>query len=443
MLGKERAVQKQVTSMPRVILAGAVFIISITLASGDIWAIGLDSPVRPDDAFAVIAAETVKDGYRQYPPFYNNVIAPHALVAHGRVYCAFQNTNGQPIVTTYDISKKRWSEPVRASEFGLGRDTHGNPSICIDSRGYIHIFYGCHGGPMRHTRSIEPYNITSWREQPAPTFRATYPQSMLMANNDIYLFYRAGGHMEPWSLRISKDDGRSWSEPERIIEMRLEPPDPLAAAYCSFHPGSDGKTVHCFWVHKDDNAARVKGNRKHPWRPLKYPGLHEAVYRYNMYYIYRDAEGIWRNIARDKAKLPVSKAFADKKCLVFDSGDEFTNIGFPAVDSNNRPYVRFRYGVGDWTKSDTIIIPWRYKFAHYDYDSSKWHVTDEIPRKWPGDIKTTLSAKGPASYGDSSWGRWFIFCTRSHLVPGAGSFIFLYNETDSYAIRKGGPVSVQ
>jgi len=100
--------------MPRVILAGAVFIISITLASGDIWAIGLDSPVRPDDAFAVIAAETVKDGYRQYPPFYNNVIAPHALVAHGRVYCAFQNTNGQPIVTTYDISKKRWSEPVRA-----------------------------------------------------------------------------------------------------------------------------------------------------------------------------------------------------------------------------------------------------------------------------------------------------------------------------------------
>ncbi|MHC4489369.1 MAG: hypothetical protein ACYSW7_09395, partial [Planctomycetota bacterium] len=87
MLGKERAVQKQVTSMARVILAGAVFIISITLASGDIWAIGLDSPVRPDDAFAVIAAETVKDGYRQYPPFYNNVIAPHALVAHGRVYC--------------------------------------------------------------------------------------------------------------------------------------------------------------------------------------------------------------------------------------------------------------------------------------------------------------------------------------------------------------------
>lgn len=296
---------------------------------------------------------------------------------------------------------------------------------------------------MRHTRSIEPYDITSWREQPAPTSRATYPQSALMVNNDIYLFYRAGGHKEPWSLRISRDKGQSWSEPEKIIEMRLAPPDPQAAAYCSFHPGSDGKTVHCFWVHKDDNAARVKGNRKHPWRPLKYPGLHEAVYRYNMYYIYRDAEGVWRNIARDKAKLPVSKAFADKKCVVFDSGDEFTNIGFPAVDSNNRPYVRFRYGVGDWTKSQKIIVPWRYKFAHYDYDLSKWHVTDEVPPDWPGDIKTILTAKGPMAYGDNSWGRWFIFSARSRLVPDAGSLIFLHNETNGYAVSESGPVLVQ
>ncbi|MFB0524698.1 MAG: BNR-4 repeat-containing protein, partial [Phycisphaerae bacterium] len=211
----------------RTMLALAVFVGSVMVACDDIRAIGLDNPVRPDDAFAAIAAETVKGGYHQYPPFYNNVIAPHAVVAKGRVYCAFQNTKGQPIIMVYNVGRKSWSEPVWASQFGLGRDAHGNPSICIDMRGYIHIFYGCHGQAMRHTRSTEPYDITSWQEQPAPTPRATYPQSMRMANNDIYLFYRAGGHMEPWCLRISKDDGQSWSEPERIIEMRLDPPDPL------------------------------------------------------------------------------------------------------------------------------------------------------------------------------------------------------------------------
>jgi len=61
------------------------------------------------------------------------------------------------------------------------------------------------------------------------------------------------------------------------------------------------------------------------------------------------------NIRRFMAKLPVSKALADKKCLVCDSGDEFTNTGFPAVDSKDRPYVRFRYGVGDWKKG-TIVV---------------------------------------------------------------------------------------
>ena len=458
-------------------LALAVFVSSNMVACNCIWAIGLDSPVRLDDAFAAIAAETVKGGYHQYPPFYNNVISPHAVVTRDAVYCAFQNTNGQPIMMAYDIGKRRWSEPVRASQFGLGRDAHGNPSICIDSTGYIHIFYGCHGQAMRHTRSNKSYNITSWQEQSVPTPRATYPQSMRMANNDIYLFYRAGGHMEPWCLRTSKDDGQTWSEPEKIIEMRLEPNDPLAAAYCSFHPGSDSKTVHCFWVHKDDNARRVKGDRKHPWRPLKYPGLHEAVYRYNMYYIYRDTEGIWRNIAGDKVKLPVSKAFADKKCLVFDSGDEFTNIGFPTVDSNNCPYVRFPYGVGDWKKGDRIIVPWRHKFAHYDYDLSKWQVTDEVPQDWPLNVKTILTAKGPAAPllsceskkgGDKSQGRWFIFFSTlrssataedgQHARPSeeAGSFIFLYHERGTpfcntsqngnptgYAIREGGPVFVQ
>jgi len=439
----------------RTTLALAVFVSSSMVACDDIRAIGLDNHVRPDDAFAAIAAETVKGGYHQYPPFYNNVISPHAIVASGTVYCAFQNTKGQPIVMVYNVSRKSWSEPVWASQFGLGRDAHGNPSICIDRRGYIHIFYGCHGGPMQHTRSFEPYNITSWQEQASPAPRATYPQSMRMANNDIYLFYRAGGHMEPWCLRISKDDGHSWSQPQKIIEMRLERHDPLAAAYCSFHPGSDIKTVHCFWVHKDDNARRVKGDRKHPWRPLKYPGLHEAVYRYNMYYIYRDTEGIWRNIMGDKMKLPVSKALADKKCLVFDSGDEFTNIGFPAVDNNNRPYVRFRYGVGDWKKGRTIILPWRHKFAHYDYDLSKWQVTDEVPPDWPSDVRTILTANGPAAYGDKSHGHWFIFFStlRSSATAEdgqharqsheAGSFIFLYHERTGYASREGGPVFVR
>ena len=243
--------------------------------------------------------------------------------------------------------------------------------------------------------------------------------------------------MEPWSLQIGHDNGQTWSEPERVIEMRLAPADRLAAAYCSICPGSDGRTIHCFWVHKDDNAARVKGDKKHPWRPLKYKGLHEAVYRYNMYYVYRDPKGTWRNAAGEKTDLPISKAFADEHCLLYDSGDEFTSIGFPFVDSQNRPYVRFRTGVGDWKKGGTVIIPWRYKYAHYG--SAGWQIRDGVPADWPGEVRTVAAAEGSAVYGDRSQGTWFMYYTNDRYNPDSPSSIFLYREKMGCATRKGGP----
>ncbi len=422
-----------IRNMPSRIVATIVLCFLITTRANA-------EPPAADNAFATIGPALVKGNYHQYPPFYGNVIAPHAVVADGRVFCAFQNTKGQPVTMAYDIKGQTWSEPVLASEFGLGKDAHGNPSICIDRRGYIHIFYGCHGGPMRYARSTRPYDIRTWDELPAPTPRATYPQSMLMADGSICLFYRAGGHMEPWTMRRSADDGETWSEPEKVIEMRLAPPDRLAAAYCSFDPGRDGKTVHCFWVHKDDNAARVKGDREHPWRPLKYKGLHEAVYRYNMYYICRDEQGAWRNIEGRDAELPVSKAFADEHCLVFDSGDEFTNIGRPMVDAQNRPYVSFRYGVGNWKASSRTIVPWRTMFG--SFKSGKWRVQKELPEDWPEEVRTHAIGSGAAAYGDQSKGLWFIYYRTDRFNPTAATSIYLEHETLGFAVRKGGPVKL-
>ncbi len=393
--------------------------------------------VQPHKAFAMIGAEMSVGNFHLYPPFYNNVIAPHAFVAKDKVYCAFQNTKGQSVVMAYDIKSGAWGKPVTISEFGLGKDAHGNPSICIDANGYIHIFYGCHSRNMRHAKSTKPYDIDNWSEQSPPTSRATYPQSIRMADGTICLFYRAGGHMEPWTLHTSTDNGATWSDGQKVIEMRLDPPDKLAAAYASIVPGAKGKTIHCFWVHKDDNAARVKGDRKHPWRPLKYKGLHEAVYRYNQYYIRRDAQGTWRNIEGKPVTLPVTKAYADKHCLVFDSGHEFSNIARPMVDDKNRPYARFKYGVGDWKKGGKTVMPWTSRFAAYR--SGRWQVTAQIPDSWPQHVQVLAKAKGPAAFGDKNHGNWFIWYERVESAPDPGSYIFLSHEKQGYITRKGGP----
>lgn len=389
------------------------------------------------NAFATIGPALVQGNFHQYPPFYSSVITPHAVAAEGRIFCAFQDTKGRPVVMAYQVASGEWKGPEYASDFGLGKDAHGNPSICLDRQGYIHIFFGCHGGRMRHARSKEPYEITGWEEQSSPTPRATYPQSMRMANGDLYLYYRAGGHMEPWTMRRSSDDGVSWSEGEKIVEMRLAPPDRLAAAYCSFFPGGDGRSVHAFWVHKDDNAARVRKGQPHPWRELKYPGLHEAVYRYNMYYIRRDADGKWRTAADEEVPLPISKAEADARCLVFDSGDEFTNIGRPMIDEKNRPYVSFRYGVGDWKKGGRTTIPWQRRYAHFAGGS--WHVSERIPDDWPEVVRNQAAATGTIAFGDPAGARWSIYYRNDRFNPTSPTEIFLEHHTDGFARRAGGP----
>jgi hypothetical protein len=386
------------------------------------------SEPEPAQAFAALD----RSG-RPYPAFYRLYIRPHAVLEEGRVWCAYQDGEGRPLVTAYDAQSRRWSGPVRASQHGLGADTHGNPSLCLDRNGHLHVFFGCHGRRMYHVRSVRPYDLTAWQPMPHPTERATYPQTMRMADGRILLFYRAGGHMEPWSMRISEDDGATWSEPERVVEMRREPPDRMAAAYCTFHPGADHNTVHGFFVHKDDNPTRVD---PHPWRPLKYPGLHEAVYRYNIYYLVRDAEGTWRAGDGTKLPLPVSKATADRLARVYDTGHEFARPRRVVIDAENRPYIRFSEGVSDWT-TGRVIVPHKRRYA--TLRDGQWQVTPEVPGTWPADVGRLINTPGDPVAGVGRPSPWFIFEKRGLSEHGRATYVFLHHLQHGYATRDGGP----
>jgi len=372
------------------------------------------------DAFAVIHGKRADGG--GYHPFYNYVIAPHAVVSRRVVYCAYQNTRGQPMAALYDVRRKQWIGPVRASKIGLGGDDHGNPSIYLDRKGYVHLFYGCHNRAMRHTRSEHPHDITAWSERKSPTGHATYPQTMRLADGTFCLFCRAGGHPAPWTMRTSLDDCRTWRKGERIIEMRAKPRDPRAAAYCCFFPGTERKTIHCFWNFKDDDPRR---------RPKAYPDLRESVYRYNIYYIRRDAEGIWRNAAGEEVALPVSKVEADAKCMVYNSGEQFAYPSSPIADAEDRPYVRISTGVQDWQPGKRrVIVPMRTKFA--TLREGKWEIVDEVPKRWPGDVTAVLRGPGPHAFGDAKPERWFIFYRRFEKDR---TGIFLYGTKTGYARR--------
>jgi hypothetical protein len=375
-----------------------------------------------------VAFASVQRGGKPYKTFYNNYIAPHAVLENNTVFTAHQDGQGRPIVAAYDIKSKQWSAPVRASGIGLGADTHGNPSICIDSKRHLHVFFGCHGGAMKHIRSTRPYDISRWTDAPGPTHKATYPQSMRMADGSIYLFFRAGGHLAPWSMSISKDDGQTWTHRKPIIEMRHNFPDKKACSYNAFVPGADYKTVHCFWVYKDDNP---RGNKR------KYQKLHEAVYRYNVYYARRTAGGRW--IAADGAKmsdLPVNKTFCDSHAMIFDSGEEFTAPTRIVIGKDDTPYFRIRHGVTDW-KRKKVIVPYKYKFA--SPVEGKWGLHTEMPGQWPEQIKRLVMSAGPAAFGGRAPNEWFIHYKEGPPEDPKATYIWLGHVENGYVTPKNGP----
>ncbi len=374
------------------------------------------------------AFASVQRNGKPYKTFYNNYIAPHAVLDKDIIFTAYQDGKGRPIIDAYDIMKKAWRGPVRASNSGLGADTHGNPSITVDAKGHLHVFFGCHGGAMKHVRSTAPYDITQWENLPSPTSHATYPQSMRMANGSIYLFYRAGRHKEPWSMRISEDDGRSWTEPQPVIEMRRNFPDKQACSYNAFVPGADYKTVHCFWVYKDDDP---RGNKR------KYQDMHEAVYRYNFYYAKRTAEGQW--IAADgtpMSNLPLNKTSSDQHAMFLDSGEEFTAPTRIVIDKNDTPYIHIRQGVTDW-KREKVFVPYHYRFA--SPSNGNWQVHDEMPNRWPDLVKRLLSTAGPAAFGGSHPNKWFIHYKEGPPEDVNATYVWLGHLEKGHATRKNGP----
>ena len=170
--------------------------------------------------------------------------------------------------------------------------------------------------------------------------------------------------------------------------------------------------------------------------PLKYPGLHEAVYRYNIYYITRDTDGVWRAGDRSKLPLPVSKATADRLAVVHDTGHEFARPRRIVIDSANRPYIRFQEGVSDWT-SGRVIVPLETRYAALQ--NGVWQVTPDVPDEWPAPVQQLIDSPGDPVAGAPRPSPWFIFEKRGLSDQGRSTYVFLHHLEGGYAVRGGGP----
>jgi hypothetical protein len=112
----------------------------------------------------------------------------------------------------------------------------------VDNAGYIHVFFGGHGGlpeqgtnafgnthkgRQTHIVSKRPRDISSWEVLDNVSPFGTYNQTVKMDNGDIYLFYRHGAHRSDWVYQKSTDNGRSFAPEVLVLKHLVHDGDPV------------------------------------------------------------------------------------------------------------------------------------------------------------------------------------------------------------------------
>jgi len=273
----------------------------------------------------------------------------------GVTYVTYQGPLEDPYIAAYNHETDEWSGPYKAGVSEMGKDpdrkidNHGKPTMIIDDEGYIHVFFGGHGGmPIHgenllgnhhygrnmHVVSKNPLDISSWEELDTISPFGTYNQAVKMDNGDIYLFYRHGAHRSDWVYQKSTDNGRTFAPPVSFLKHQRR--DDLAAvdswyAWVGRGEGDDiivGYDYHLCW---DVDSGRN--------------GMGHTTERRNVFYMVMDTiDDTWRNVKGEALEMPIVREYAKEMTFAASTGDLWTFNGSTHLDSEGNPHIGINIG---------------------------------------------------------------------------------------------------
>lgn len=330
----------------------------------------------------------------------------------GVTYVAYQGPLEDPYVAAFNHETGEWSGPFKAGVSTLGKtpgadiDNHGKPAMVIDDAGYIHLFFGGHGGQPHHGTnafgsthkgqqihvvSKRPQDISGWEVLDNISPFGTYNQTVKMDNGDIYLFYRHGAHRSDWVYQKSTDNGRSFAPEVSVLKHLPDKDNPVNhdSWYAWFTQGPGDVIIGAYNYHLCRN-----------------PGHNSE--RRNGYYMVMDTDDhVWRNAKGERLTAPVTKAQADKMTLVVDTGDQWTLRGTAGMDQAGNPHVTFKIGAPRPLKKGSPK-----QMNYYRWTGQKWSTGGgtDLPIDSDGDMlisspteMSLLLTDKDASGGDVAW----------------------------------------
>lgn len=271
---------------------------------------------------------------------------PQSVYLKYRIYIVYNgdsklNKRGKasayPMLITYDPQSRRFSKPVRLGP--SSSDHHYSPIIWADEDDYLHVLFGCHITPGTHLISEHPaqrrFSETTWRKAPEIAPKLSYPTVFRIHGNKELIYYRTEGHSSSWTYRISEDNGRTWTGPEKDVTDLDIAGRPEWSSYQCKLPSKDGRYLHVVYTDYDD----VKSNDPQRLFNPRYDQAVSNEWKYNLSYVKIDLERhVVRNAYGDVLKTPIDIDYSKANCQIWDT--EWRGAGIPPVislDENGEP----------------------------------------------------------------------------------------------------------
>jgi len=286
------------------------------------------------------AADLLPFGHNgKFKMLYDSRQRPQSVFLKGRLYLVYNGDakptkddkgKAYPMLITYDPNERIFSAPVRLSDKSE-TDHHFSPIIWADEDDFLHVLFGCHRTPGTYLVSKQPAGkeakAINWKEMPSIAPKLSYPTVYRIHGDKEVIYYRTDGHTSSWTYKISADNGKTWSGPERDV-TDLDAKGRLDwSSYQVKIPSKDGKRLHVVFTDYDDNK-----NSPSPQRFFnpRYDRLVDNEWKYNLSYLSIDlrTHAVY-NADGASIDTPVDLDYSKANCLIWDT--KWRGAGIPPV----------------------------------------------------------------------------------------------------------------
>ena len=263
---------------------------------------------------------------------------PQSVLLHGRLYIVYngdaiptKNRKGDayPMFISYDPTMRQFTEPMRIGP--RNTDHHYSPIIWADESDYLHVLYGCHRTPGTHLVSSKPVAAgvidVTWKKAPRIAQSISYPTVYRIFDDKEVMAYRVRGHTGSWTYRISEDNGKTWTGPEKdVTDLNVKGRIDWSS-YRTALPSRDGRYLHMVYTDYDDYITKKTPDRL--FNP-RYDEIVSNQWKYNLHYVKIDLQTHEVVNADGKVlKTPIDIDYSMKHCLIWNT--EWRGAGIPPV----------------------------------------------------------------------------------------------------------------